>query len=50
LVGALVIELLDRRTVPVLLVDAEDYRRIGDGAPVSISRDGTITVEMQPER
>ena len=44
LVGCLVIQLLDRVTVPVVQVDDYSYRRFEDGAEVTIALDGTLTV------
>lgn len=44
LVGALVIQLLDDVTVPVVQVDVDAYRRIEDGQVVAIAPDGTLTV------
>lgn len=43
LVGALVIELLDQRTMPVVRVEPDDYSRIADGSHVTIAHDGTLT-------
>lgn len=44
LVGALVIQMLDKRTMPLVVIDADVHGRIEDGAHVSINRDGTLTV------
>jgi hypothetical protein len=48
LVGALVIQLLDRRTVPIVQVDEETHRRIDEGAFIAIAHDGTLTVKRNP--
>lgn len=44
LVGALVIQLLDKRTMPVVVLEADTYRRIEDGAHLAIAPEGTVTV------
>ena len=44
LVGALVIQMLDQHTVPIVQVDDETYRRIDEGAYMAIAHDGMLTV------
>jgi predicted aconitase with swiveling domain len=47
-IGAMVADRLYGGAVPVLAVDAEDYRRLRTGDEIAIAVDGTVTVATGP--